>query len=198
MIGDQDADALGLEVMDDLLDIAHRDRVDPGKGFVEQDELGVGGQRASNLHAASLTAGQAHAEAVGDMVDMEFLQQAFQFCLTPGAVQVLARFEDGHDVVGHRQLAEDRGFLRQVADAGACATVHGLVTDVEVVDQHAALVGAYQADDHVEASGLACAVGAEQTDDLTAFDAQADVTHDLAALVAFRQVLGFENGHYCC
>lgn len=80
----------------------------------------------------------------------------------------------------------------------ARATVHGLMTDVEVVDQHAALVGAYQADDHVEAGGLACAVGAEQANDLTAFDAQADVTHDLAALVTFRQVLGFENGHYCC
>lgn len=189
---------LGLEVVNDLLDVTNRDRVDAGEGLVEQNELGVGRQGAGNLHAAALTTGQAHAEAVGDMVDVELLQQVFQLRLASGAIKVFARLEDGHDVVGHRQLAEDRCLLRQIADAGARAAVHGLMADVEIIDQHAALIGAHQADDHVETGGLAGAIGTEQADDLAAFDAQADVTHDLAALVAFRQVLGFENGHYCC
>uniref|UniRef100_A0A1I7Y9Y7 RNA polymerase beta subunit n=1 Tax=Steinernema glaseri TaxID=37863 RepID=A0A1I7Y9Y7_9BILA len=195
VVGDQHADALGLEVVDDLLDVAHGDRVDTGERFVEQDELGRGGQCPGNLHPAPLTTGQAHAQVVADVADVKFLQQAFKLLAATIAVEFLAGLEDRHDVVGHRQLAKDRGFLRQVADAGTCATMHGLVADVQVVDQHAALVGLYQADDHVEAGGLAGAVGAEQADDLAAVDGQADITHDLPAFVGLGQVLGFEGCH---
>jgi len=74
--------------------------------------------------------------------------------------------------------------------------VHRQVGDVVLIDQHAALVGIHQADDHVKAGGLAGAVGAEQADDLPAFNGQADIAHDLPALVALGQMLGFENGHY--
>ncbi|MCY1175799.1 hypothetical protein D9M73_160530 [compost metagenome] len=130
------------------------------------------------------------------MADVELLQQAFQLFAAAVPVEVLAGLEDGHDVVGDRQLAEDRGFLRQVADTGASAAVHGLVADIEVVDQYAALFGLDQPDNHVEAGGLAGAVGAEQADDLAAVDGQADVAHDLPALVALGQVLGFQSRHY--
>jgi len=167
-----------------------------GEGFVEEDELRRAGQCAGDLHAAALAAGQAHAEVVADVVDVELLQQAFQGLLAAVAVEVGAGLEDGADVVRHRQLAEDRGFLRQVADAGAGAAVHGQVGDVLLVDADHALVGADQADDHVEAGGLAGAVGAEQADDLPAVDAHADVADDLAALVALGEVLCGERGHY--
>src|SRR5690606_37571343 len=53
-----------------------------------------------------------------------------------------------------------------------------------------------QPDDHVETGGLARAVGAEQSDNLPAFDGQTDVAYDLAALVALGEVLGFQDGHY--
>ena len=49
VVGDQHANALGLEVVDDLFDVAHRDRIDTGKGFVEQDELGCRGQCAGEV-----------------------------------------------------------------------------------------------------------------------------------------------------
>src|SRR5690606_15425212 len=196
VIGDQHADALGFKVLDDLLDIAYRDRIDPGEGFVQQDEFRRAGQGASDLHPASLATGQAHAQAVADVGDVEFLEQAFQSLPATRGVQVLAGLEDGHDVVGDGELAEDGGFLRQVTDAGAGAAVHGLVAHVQLVDQHLALIGAYQSDHHVEGGGLAGAVGAEQTDDLTALDAQADVANHLTLLVALGQVTGNEGGHY--
>lgn len=71
-----------------------------------------------------------------------------------------------------------------------------LVTDVQVVNQHLAVIGAHQADDHVEGGGLAGPVGAEQADDLAAVDAQTDVADHLALLVALGQVTGNEGGHY--
>ena len=51
-----------------------------------------------------------------------------------------------------------------------------------------AAVGGDQADDHVEAGGLAGAVGAEQADDLAARDVERDVVDDGARLVALAQV----------
>ena len=110
--------------MDDLLDVADRDRVHAGEGLVEEDEFRRAGQGAGDFHPASFAAGQAHAEVVADVVDVEFLQQAFQGFLATVAIEVAAGLEDRHDVVGYRQLAEDRGFLRQVADAGPGAPVH--------------------------------------------------------------------------
>src|SRR5688572_7952349 len=38
VVGDQKADAARLQVKDDLLDIGHRDRIDPGERFVEKHE----------------------------------------------------------------------------------------------------------------------------------------------------------------
>jgi hypothetical protein len=38
-----------LEEADDLLDFEHGDRVDAGKGLVEQDQARVGGQRAGDF-----------------------------------------------------------------------------------------------------------------------------------------------------
>ena len=65
-------------------------------------------------------------------------------------------------VIGDRQFAEDRRLLGEIADTGARTAVHRLVADVQVVDQYATLVCLNQADDHIEASGLAGTVGAKQ------------------------------------
>jgi len=48
--------------------------------------------------------------------------------------------------------------------------MHRQVRDVVLVDQDAALISIDQADDHVEAGGLARTVRAEQSDDLAAFN----------------------------
>ena len=51
--------------------------------------------------------------------DLQFVQQAGQFALAAGRVQVVAQLQHQADVVGHAELAEHRRFLRQVADAVA-------------------------------------------------------------------------------
>src|ERR1700712_635530 len=196
VVGDQDADALGLEMVDDLFDVAHGDRVDARERFIQQDEFGRCCQGAGDFDAASLTARKAHAQVVADVRDVELLKQAFQLLATSGPVELLAGLEDGHDVVRYRQFAEDRRFLGQIADACAGAAVHGLMTDIQVIDQYTTLVGLDQADDHIEAGGLASTVGAQKADDLTAVDGQADVTYDLAGFVSLGQVLGFQRCHY--
>ncbi len=77
--------------------------------------------------------------------------------------------------------AEDRGLLRQVADAEARALIHRQVRDVVAVELDLALVGLDQPGDHVEHRGLAGAVRPEQPDRLTAPQREAHALHDLAA-----------------
>ena len=101
------------------------------------------------------------------MVDVELGEQRVEFALARALVG-LDDFEDGPDVVFDRQAAEDRGFLRQVADSEARAAVHRHPGDVVAVEQDVAAVGRHEAGDHVEAGGLARAVGAEEADRLAA------------------------------
>src|SRR5690606_30935855 len=197
MVGDQHTDALILEMLDDLLDIVHRYRVHPGKGLVQQDELRICGQRPGNLGPSTLATGQAHPQAVTQMVDMEFTQQRIQLALAALLVEVLARLQDGHDVVRHAELAEDRGLLRQIADAAPCPPVHGQMGDILAVDHDVAAVGPHQTDVHVETGGLAGAVGAEEPDHLAAVALQRDILDHAAGLVGLGQMAGFKFSRHC-
>jgi hypothetical protein len=89
------------------------------------------------------------------------------------------QFDHRLDVLLDRHAAEDRGLLRQIAEAHAGALVHRLGRDVLAVQPDRAAVGRDQAGDHVEAGGLAGAVGAQQARDLSALDMQGDVAHHL-------------------
>ena len=64
-------------------------------------------------------------------------------------------FEHGEDVFLHRQLAEDRRLLGQIADAVLPGPhVHGNAGDIFAVGEDVAGIRSDQADNHVEAGGL--------------------------------------------
>ena len=112
------------------------------------------------------------------MIDAQFLHQPFADL---GAARLVAlhQLHHGHDILFDSQPPEDRWLLRQIPHAKPRALVHRQAGDVLAVDQDLALIDADEAGDHVEAGGLAGAVGAEQADDLAALEAQADALHDL-------------------
>jgi hypothetical protein len=56
VVGDQHADAAAGQVLHEVLDVAHRDRVDAGEGLVEQHEGGLARQRPGDLAAPPLAA----------------------------------------------------------------------------------------------------------------------------------------------
>src|SRR5262245_54483351 len=55
VVGNQDADAAIGEVAHQVLNVADRDRIDTGKGFVEQHVIRARRERARDLDAAALT-----------------------------------------------------------------------------------------------------------------------------------------------
>ena len=97
---------------------------------------------------------------------MQLLQQLGQAAFDLGARQRAAvgavlQLQHGAHVLGHRQLAEDRGLLWQVGQAEPRAPVDRHGVDALAVDADLAGVGAHQTDDHVEGRGFARAVGAK-------------------------------------
>ena len=125
--------------------------------------------------------------------DVEFLEQRVEIGFAPAAIG-LDHFEHRADVVLDVEAAEDRRFLRQIADAEPRALVHRQRGDVVAVELDAAAVGVDQAGDHVEHRGLAGAVRAEQADRLAAPHVERDALHHHAAAEAFLDAVGGEIG----
>ena len=120
--------------------------------------------------------------AVGDAeVLHEFLRTGFALAFA----EVGGEFEDGEDVVAHAEFAEDAGFLRQVGQAKLGAAVYRQTGDVGAVQEDAPLVGAHQADGHVEAGGFARTVRPEQADDFGGIHLEAGVIDDAPFAVGF-------------
>ena len=78
VVGNDDADILFFEFGDDMLDVFHSDRVHAGEGFVEEDELGVGGQTAGDFHTAALATRQVVAFVFTNLLNVEFGDKALQ------------------------------------------------------------------------------------------------------------------------
>ena len=166
VVGDEHPDAARFQETDDALDLDHGDRVDAGKGLVEQDETRVGGQGAGNFDTAPLATRQRGRGRIAQVVHVQVFEQGIQPLFNGGGLERFSRvvqlqFQHGAHVVGHRELAKNGRFLRQVAQAQAGAPVNGLALDGLAVQQNLARVGPQQAHDHVERRGFARAVGAE-------------------------------------
>src|SRR5690606_25632679 len=114
VIGYQYSNSALAQVPDDPLYVEHRYRVDAGKRLVEQNELGFGREGARDFHAPALTSGQTHAEAVADVADVQLFHQFLQKSLPSGPVEILAHLQDRTNIIGYRQLAENRSLLGQI------------------------------------------------------------------------------------
>ncbi len=134
----------------------------PAKGSSSSMKIGVGGQRAGDLDAAAFAARQRQGIGIGEVRDAEFVEQ-----LRRAALALALRERDSALSSTARMLpfdaqaAEDRGLLRQVADAEPPALEQRQARDGVAVEPDLALVGLEQAHDHGEDRGLAGAVGSE-------------------------------------
>ena len=116
VVGDQHADAARRQVVDQRLDVADGDRVDARERLVEQDERGAAGQRPGDFAAPAFTARQRNRRRFAQPSDPEFFQERVELLLAAAFVW-LHQLQHGHDVLLDREPTEDRGLLRQIADA---------------------------------------------------------------------------------
>src|SRR4051794_23779301 len=179
VVGDQDADAAVGEVPDQILDVADRDRIDAGEGFVEQHVVRTRRQRARDFDAAALATGERDRGRFSQPRDVEFIEQRIEFglALLPAGLDDL---EHGANILFDGEAAKDRGFLRQITDAEPRALIHRQPGHVVAVQLDGTAIRLDQPGDHVEHRGLAGAVRTEQADGLASADIDADAAHDLA------------------
>ena len=130
--------------------------------------------------------------ARAQVADVQVVEQRLQARVDLLVLEAL-QLEHRADVLRDGELAEDRRFLRQVGQAQARAAEDRQVREVLAVERDAARVDRHEAQDHVEARGLARAVGAEQAHDLAALHGERDVGDHGALAVALHQALGAQH-----
>jgi hypothetical protein len=94
MVSNQYTNVALAKVSDDSLDIQHRDRIDTGERFVEQDKQRIGSQCARDFHAAPFATRQADSRAGAHMANVQLVEQVFEFLLPPGAVEIVTVLKD--------------------------------------------------------------------------------------------------------
>src|SRR4051812_23566136 len=96
------------------------DGVDAGERLVQHHEFRFRDQRSRDLEPAAFTARQRESLTVAKVLDTEFIQQHLESSLSLRRRQ-LEGLENCQNVFLDRELPEDRGFLRQIAEPSAGA-----------------------------------------------------------------------------
>src|SRR5258706_2745209 len=194
VVGDQNADAAGGELADDLLNLGDRDRVDAGERLVPPNGKRRQDERPGDLPPAPLPAGERGRLLLRQRRGAEHSHEPV------GAVPLLLlgqveRLQDGQEIFLDREAAKDRRLLGQVAEPGARPLVDRQRGQILPVQKDFAAVGMDQSDHHMKRRGLARAVRPEQADDLAPVDVQAHPVDDAPAGVRLRHALRLQLAH---
>ena len=117
------------------------------------------------------------------MSQIKLVQQLFR-ARAPDFQRNRLHLKHSKDVLFHRQLTKNAGLLREIADPKLPRPeVHGNARDIDLIDEDLARIGNDQTDNHVKASGLARAIGAEQTYHFALADLEVYTPNHLATLI---------------
>ena len=75
MVRDQHANVARFEMGNDVFDIGNGDRIDAGKGFIEENHSGLSGECTSDFNSPTFAAGQGLPQGISQMADVKFLEQ---------------------------------------------------------------------------------------------------------------------------
>ncbi len=195
VVGDQDPQTLLAQAIYQGLYFLHVDRIDSGKGLVQQQYLGFGGQGTGKFQAAPFSSREDFSEVVFQVLKLKFSHEPMGF-----GEALLAR--DGHglqyrqQVVAYGHLAKNTCLLGKVSHSHSRSAVHGGLAAVDSADAHLARVWHDQANGHAKAGGLARSIGTQQADDFSRVDLEADPVHHPSPTIALGQAIDFQQGSF--
>src|SRR6266581_4423564 len=178
---------LAVDVEDEAAHVLLLLDVHAGHRLVEQQELGLGGERAAQLDALLQPVGQAAGGRLADRLDLEEVDDALDEravleLLTAGRAPVERLQQEAplhleepprHEVVEHAHTLEESDVLEGAGDAEGGDVGRLEVRPVLAVENDPSLVRMVEATDRVEQRGLAGAVGTDDGQDLAVTDPQA-------------------------
>src|SRR5690606_33573813 len=188
LLDEQDGDAGGLDLAEDLADL----RDDQGRqalgGLVAQQQAGAGPQDARQREHLLLAARQLRPGEFAPLAQPgERLVDPFQ--------RPRVRSHDGrqNEVLLHRQRGEDASVVRDVAEAATAALVRAQGADVVPEEPHCSGGPLVEAHDAAQERRLARAVAADERDDLALAHVQGHITQGLRFAVPGGQAV---NGQH--
>ena len=178
------------------------------RGLVQQQQLGLGAQGAGQLDHFAHAIGQARHHRVAVVLQVQKVNHFLNFFtgfdlaragftgeehLAPDP-RLAVRVAADQEVLQHGGMFEQLDVLEGAGNAQPGNLVRRLVGQAQLalrpgVVDHAG-GGGVDAADQVEHGGLACAVGADQGENLAALDVEADLVDGQHATKAHAQVLG--------
>ena len=160
---DQHGDARRRELIDEIPEVAPRQRVDAAGRLVEKDDRRLVKNRAAEREALAPAAGQiARARALAPF-EARHLEDEAAALVEPRPVEAVDAAEEADVLVDGEPLVE-REPLRHVADAALDA--FRIAADVDAADRRGAARRLQQPAQHADRGRLAGAVAAEEAEDL--------------------------------
>ncbi len=207
MLDDHDGVAALVDALDKFQQAPGLGRVHAGGRFVQQQDLGVGGQRPGDLHLALQAVGQVARFPVLVFGQAHFLQHLggllggifLVLAVAGGVQQGVQHIGPGMDVAAHLHVFQHRKVLEQLDvlegthDAQLGHFLGGEVGDVPPVKQDLAGGHLVSAGAEIEKGGLAGAVGADDAEDLALFNLHVHVVDGFQAAEVFADGLAFQN-----
>ncbi|MNK90611.1 hypothetical protein D3C87_1106720 [compost metagenome] len=185
---DQHRDAVRGQLVKLLPEVAPGLGIDPGGGFVEQQQLGLVQQARRQRQPLLPSAGQRAGQLRGARLQAEVFQRAVH-----GLAAVGHGVDAGHEleVLADRQVFPVGKALCHIADVAL--DLGGLLQDVEAQAGARARVRRQQPAHHADGGGLAAAVGAEEAEDLAARHLHGQVVDHVLVAEALVQPLDVDR-----
>ncbi len=171
-----------------LLRLGADDRVERAEGLVHQEDVRLGGERASDADALLLAARELVRHPVAERGGIE--REEIEQLVDAGGDALLAPVEqrrDRGDVLAHGAVRKQSVALDGVADVPA-QFVGRQLADVLAVDEHTARTRLDEAVDHAQQRGLARAGGADDGGNGARANGQRDGVDDRGRAVRLGEV----------
>ena len=186
---------LGAQAEEFALQIETRNGIESAEGFVEQQDFGIGGERAGNADALSLSAGKLARKAVREIRSAQTygIEQSRH---ARGDFVFGPVFEPGDetDVALHGEVREQAAFLNDVADAAAEADAvpfhGGLAVNADLARRRQ-----NHAVDETQGSGFAGAAAAEQDERFAGLDGEGQAVENGSIADAEMDITKLDGAH---
>src|SRR5664280_2896477 len=175
--------AFPIDLGDEVEQAIHDERRKPERQLVDEEETRAAHEPAPDRAHLLLATGETSRELAGPLLEArEEREDAFKVLLD--SLGVAAQVDALHEVFLHGQSREQAPALRHVDDARADHLFRACGRDVAACKAHRTAHRLQKAGDGPEERRLACAVRADQRDDLLVIYLEGDVPEDLDLAVA--------------
>ena len=178
VLDDDERDAGAVDLPHQLDGRADLGRGEAGHGLVEQQHLGLGGERAGDLEPLAPGRAEALGRRIGDGAEADVIDHLARLVAGGGGAGIAQEGAD-HHVVQHRHGLERQRHLEGAGDAEARALLRRQAGDVPALEMHGAGGRTEIAGQAVEEGRLAGAVGPDQPEHLALLDGDGGVVDGL-------------------